>query len=451
MLLLEQYKPVEYTKREQNDDELKDTLRHHLANDESVNTSTTNDDTVSPNAIIKLHPYSSGEVLITKPKAPSAGTADAELANKYMDLYAESIVDEYKIREENAALHKNLDDVMTKMTKIRNELSELRQVTTSVPDHTALRQTDKADTMQKQEDSERPHSGKQQSKTKVKFKRRRHEARRCRRRCVEDKQTPKQAPPTQPYKAQEPQPIQTQTAEPIWLPRHPEPTTRLNASQPEHSDNRETETDKEKKHKNKAAVTISNILFYSLLALFLISAVLFIASDDVSQSLFGYRYFHITTPSMEPDLPAGSVVFTSPVLASEIRVGDDITVNVGGGHSDTFLTHRVVEVIEDVQGKRFFQTQGINNQTNDPTPFSEDLLVGKVALSIPNLGTVMTIVQEQLVLLIIGLIFLVALAFSVRLLFAKDPEQERVEEFSKKQLELIREQMQEEKLKNPHR
>jgi len=153
---------------------------------------------------------------------------------------------------------------------------------------------------------------------------------------------------------------------------------------------------------------------------------------------------------MEPVLPVGSVVFTSPVPASEIQVGDDITVNAGGGHSDTFLTHRVVGVSADAQGKRFFQTQGINNQTNDPSPFSEDLLVGRVAFSIPYLGTVMTIVQEQLILVIIGLIFLVALAFAVRLLFAKDPEQERVEEFSKKQLEVIKKQMQEEKLKNPH-
>jgi len=246
MLLLEQYKPVGYTKPEPNDDELKNIVQRYLANDKSANTS--NADTINPNAIIKLHPYGSGEVQITKPKTPSAHAADAELANKYMDLYADSIVDEYKIREENAALHKNLGDMMTKLTKIRSELSELRQVTASEPDHTAIRQTDKADTMQKQAESGRPCSGKPQGKTTVQFKRRRHEVQRRRWRRMEDKQTHRQIPPTKTYRAQEPQPIQPQTIEPIGLSGQTEPTARLNESQPERGDNRENKAVKEMKH-----------------------------------------------------------------------------------------------------------------------------------------------------------------------------------------------------------
>jgi len=127
------------------------------------------------------------------------------------------------------------------------------------------------------------------------------------------------------------------------------------------------------------------------------------------------------------------MVFTRVVPPESIQVGDDITIYIGGGQSDTFLTHRVVEVITSESGDISFRTRGINNRSNDPAPFGSHLLAGKVVLCIPYLGTVMTFVQSQLVFVIIGFVLLTALAFMLRLMFAKDPEQE--------QLELLRKQM----------
>ena len=177
----------------------------------------------------------------------------------------------------------------------------------------------------------------------------------------------------------------------------------------------------------KAVNIVSKVLFYVLLASLIVGAVLLARADDMDKSLFGFRYFSMTTPSMEPDLPVGSLVFTKAVNASEIQVGDDITVYIADYQGGTFLTHRVVGIIDDGTGQRSFWTRGTNNRSNDPSPFSEDMLVGKVVSSVPHLGAVMTFVQTQFVFVIIGIALVVALFFILRLVFSKNPEEEDAE------------------------
>lgn len=58
-----------------------------------------------------------------------------------------------------------------------------------------------------------------------------------------------------------------------------------------------------------------------------------------------YRPVTVLTQSMQPTMPAGSVVLVTPVDASTVRVGDVITYRIPV-KDRRVVTHRVVEVVE---------------------------------------------------------------------------------------------------------
>lgn len=193
---------------------------------------------------------------------------------------------------------------------------------------------------------------------------------------------------------------------------------------------------KQKPEKTKAQKTmglVSNIIFYLCMAMMIVGAVTFAQNDDPEKSIFGYRYYYIKTASMEPVYPVGSVVITKSAQTGEIQVGDDITVYVGDGKSDSYLTHRVVEITTDQAGELAFRTKGVNNKANDPSPFNAKLVVGRVVFCIPKLGLVMTFVRDQLWLVVVMFVLLLALAFVLRVLFTpENPEAEKKPEKSKR-------------------
>lgn len=183
---------------------------------------------------------------------------------------------------------------------------------------------------------------------------------------------------------------------------------------------------KTEKEKKKGFFTIlSNILFYISMAVLLIGSVAFAQSTSAEKSLFGFRYYYIRTSSMTPVYPVGSIVITKVTDPQDIQVGDDITIYVGNGASDTYLTHRVVEITEDQTGELAFRTKGVNNKSNDPSPFNAKMMVGKVVFCIPMLGTVMTFVRSQLLLVVGIFILLLALSFMLRLLLTGDSDEEK--------------------------
>ena len=132
-------------------------------------------------------------------------------------------------------------------------------------------------------------------------------------------------------------------------------------------------------------------LFAILIVLF---AVLFAADRSPTKSLFGYRYYVVLTPSMEPELSPGDMVFVKLTNAADIRVNDVITFNPSSG-SDAYLTHRVTEKLENYQGSGVtcFRTKGDANDSEDSFLIDESRVVGKVKFHIPKIGTVLRFIQ----------------------------------------------------------
>ncbi|MCC8192316.1 MAG: signal peptidase I [Ruminococcus sp.] len=139
-----------------------------------------------------------------------------------------------------------------------------------------------------------------------------------------------------------------------------------------------------------------------------VAAILFAMNNSPQKSLFGFRYYTVLTPSMEPELSVGDVVFVKICDAEDIEVGDVITFNPSSD-SDTYLTHRVTQKYEDYEGTGVtcFTTKGDANEDEDGFLIDEDRVIGKVSFSIPLLGYIVRFVQLRwyLVLAIVVLIF----------------------------------------------
>lgn len=105
--------------------------------------------------------------------------------------------------------------------------------------------------------------------------------------------------------------------------------------------------------------------------------------------LAGLTPFVVTSGSMEPEYPVGSLVYVKDKSAKEIKEGDVITFYLEDGQ--TVATHQVYEVDA---GREEFRTQGINNRDSegnilhDAAPVKYDSLIGCPVMVIPHLGYV---------------------------------------------------------------
>lgn len=99
--------------------------------------------------------------------------------------------------------------------------------------------------------------------------------------------------------------------------------------------------------------------------------------------LFGWQIYTVLTGSMDPSIPAGSLVWVKPCPESEIEC-QDVIAFYSSTQNGTIILHRVAEK-RPLDGT--FLTKGDANADPDPTPVPFSLLVGKAIFQIPNLGT----------------------------------------------------------------
>ena len=104
-------------------------------------------------------------------------------------------------------------------------------------------------------------------------------------------------------------------------------------------------------------------------------------------NLFGLKTFVVTSGSMEPLYPVGSLIYVRKVKLEEINVNDAITFYMPDGK--IIATHQVYDIDKDNQE---FKTQGINNKDDngniihDGEPVKFSSVIGKPILCIKYLG-----------------------------------------------------------------
>lgn len=114
----------------------------------------------------------------------------------------------------------------------------------------------------------------------------------------------------------------------------------------------------------------------------------------------------VRSPSMSPAIGAGSVVFVEDVPSSAIAEGDVITFQTGAT-AESRVTHRVVEVREG--DERRFRTKGDANPTPDSGSVGADQVVGRVSVSLPLVGYVISFAGSRLGLVALVVVPAIAL------------------------------------------
>lgn len=105
--------------------------------------------------------------------------------------------------------------------------------------------------------------------------------------------------------------------------------------------------------------------------------------------LFGLTPYVVTSGSMEPEYPVGSLIYVRSVSPEQVQAGQAITFYMPG--SDSVATHQVRQVDAE---SRCFYTQGINNRDEqgnilpDAQPVPYENLIGTPVFCVPLLGWV---------------------------------------------------------------
>lgn len=116
-------------------------------------------------------------------------------------------------------------------------------------------------------------------------------------------------------------------------------------------------------------------------------------------NIFGYKSYIIKTNSMEPTISINDVVIAKKVKKQDIKKGDVITFLQEG----EVITHRITKIDENGD----YTTKGDNNNIEDTFKITYDNIEGKHILTIPYLGKIIQILDNQIVFLIITLIVLI--------------------------------------------
>lgn len=122
----------------------------------------------------------------------------------------------------------------------------------------------------------------------------------------------------------------------------------------------------------------------------------------IALKMFGVRLYVVSTGSMSPTIPAGSIcVVDTNTPFESILPGDVISFSVG---ADQAVTHRAVKA--DSGG---IITKGDANNTEDAAAVTKDNYIGKTVLWVKNIGFIIKAMQSVYGKIIIGAVFLILL------------------------------------------
>jgi signal peptidase len=101
----------------------------------------------------------------------------------------------------------------------------------------------------------------------------------------------------------------------------------------------------------------------------------------------------VLTSSMEPGLPAGTLIIVKPIDPDALAIGDVATYQIQSGKRGV-ITHRIIAINLLADGERSFLFQGDNNSAIDD-PVRSVQIQGKLWYAIPLLGWVNNVVNGE--------------------------------------------------------
>jgi len=166
---------------------------------------------------------------------------------------------------------------------------------------------------------------------------------------------------------------------------------------------------------------LSNVIFYTALALACVAALFYAtnAGERGAKDIAGFYIFNVLTPSMQREIPKGSLILVRRTDPGSIEQGQTITFFAGqGGRTKT---HKVIGITEDFEGSgsRGFETQGVENDSPDFEINRAENVVGVVKFHIPLLGGALQYMKDNPKLMLLWFGGLLALSFFLRIALGK--------------------------------
>ena len=108
----------------------------------------------------------------------------------------------------------------------------------------------------------------------------------------------------------------------------------------------------------------------------------------------------VTSGSMSPTIETGDVIVTQDISPGEIETGDVVTFHDGSSADSGYVTHRVVDIVDE-DGERYFELQGDANDNPDEGLVPAEYAQGDLHWHIPYLGYLLLFARSSLGLLVL--------------------------------------------------
>ena len=160
-------------------------------------------------------------------------------------------------------------------------------------------------------------------------------------------------------------------------------------------------------------------LFYTALVCFFVVALTWGTSGARNRDLLGYSVMEVLSSSMSREYPVGSLIFIRQIEPSKITKGDNITYFLD---EDTKVTHKVVGISHDEQGKLTFTTKGTENPMADKEPVAARNVIGKVVGSVAGVGNAVAYLKGNWAVALLLAAALCGIVAALTVLFSRGKE-----------------------------
>lgn len=155
-------------------------------------------------------------------------------------------------------------------------------------------------------------------------------------------------------------------------------------------------------------------------------------------SFFGWKPFIVLSGSMETQIMTGDIAVVKEINTEELNENDIIAFK---DNENIVVTHRIVDIIKEEDGKIKYKTKGDNNNIEDDGYVYPEQVEGIYKFRIGKLGNLALFIQTpvgMVVCISIPLIMLLLIqwADSEREKKYKDDKQQEIEELKKQNEEL---------------
>lgn len=155
-------------------------------------------------------------------------------------------------------------------------------------------------------------------------------------------------------------------------------------------------------------------IFLTIAVLVLVFALLARITGS-NPSVFGLRFFRVSSSSMYPELEVGDVILVKETDPEDLRLGDTISYEGRiGSYAGRVITHKIVAEPYERNGVVHFTTRGIYQCYEDDPPIVESQVLGRYVCTIPLIGWIYEFFAHWYGLL--TFIIIILLAFGAELI-----------------------------------